>query len=112
MTVALYDHVVTQGHYLRSLRDFLTDEFGAPLNLAGHTVKFRMTNDAGSLIINDRDAVVVNAGTGEVRYDPSAPDFATAGDYWGWWIVTRVADGKTDAHPAGRRLKILVERGT
>lgn len=79
----------------------------AAVNLTGKTVKFRMVDDAGTVVVNDAAATVVTAESGTVQYDFAAGDVDTAGTYWGWFLV--YSGSEFDTFPAeGRALKIII----
>lgn len=78
--------------------------------LTGKTVKFKMVDAAGAVVIAETDTgVTVESGVdGTVYYDFSAASVDTAGTYYGYFVVY---DGtKADHFPVqGRGLKIRID---
>src|SRR5438067_7339722 len=60
---------------------------GAAVDLTGASVRFRMRDDDSATVVLDQAATVVSAVAGTIRYDWSAPDTGTAGDFAAWWHV-------------------------
>lgn len=60
-----------------------------PVNLTGLTVKFKMINSAGTSIIAETTTGVnvSNAAAGEVNYSFLSANVATAGTYYGYFVV-------------------------
>ena len=80
-----------------SLTDTLTVD-GAPFDLTGSTVAFKMRPVGSATTKVNAAAVVVSAAAGAVRYDWQTADLDTAGDYLGWWEVT-LPGGNLQDHP-------------
>lgn len=72
---------------------------GAPVNLTGSTVKFRMRLAASSSATFKVDATasIVSPTAGTVQYDWAAVDTDTAGEYVCWWQVIFPSNRKQDA---------------
>ena len=86
----------------------LKDAFGAPVNVTGATVKFSMrVKPAGTVKVDDQDAVIVTAGTGRVRYEWTAANTNTADEYEGEFQVT-YANGKIQTFPNDGHIPIVV----
>ena len=86
----------------------LKDAFGAPVNVTGATVKFSMrVKPAGTVKVDDQDAVVVTAGTGRVRYEWTAANTNTADEYEGEFQVT-YANGKIQTFPNDGYIPIVI----
>lgn len=58
------------------------------------SVAFRMVDSAGAVKINNAAAVIVDATTGQVRYDWQAADVNTLGMFSPWFI--RTSGGRTE----------------
>lgn len=56
-------------------------------NLTGKTVKFRMLNEAGDVIVDDRAASIVTATEGTVYYTFQGTEVDTLGTYYGYFVV-------------------------
>lgn len=62
---------------------------GSIYDLTGATVTLSMRDQTGALKINATAANVVSPATaGKLRYDWSALNVDTAGEYWAWWRIT------------------------
>ena len=86
----------------------LKDAFGAPVNVTGAAVKFSMrVKPAGTVKVDDQDAVIVTAGTGRVRYEWTAANTNTADEYEGEFQVT-YANGKIQTFPNDGHIPIVV----
>ena len=86
----------------------LKDAFGAPVNVTGATVKFSMrVKPAGTVKVDDQDAVVVTAGTGRVRYEWTAANTNTADEYEGEFQVT-YANGKIQTFTNDGHIPIVI----
>jgi hypothetical protein len=80
------------------------------VNLTGLTVKFALYDSAGTVVIaaTQTGVTVVTAASGTVNYDFSSGSVATAGVYYGYFLVED--SGETDHYPVGSRgLKILID---
>jgi hypothetical protein len=91
---------VTEGDYVRRYKQgdrlpvleyvALEDEDGQAANLTGATAAvfvFRKRTSAAATAVSAA-ATIVNAETGELRYDWAAGDLASAGNYYGEFRVT------------------------
>ena len=86
----------------------LKDAFGAPVNVTGAAVKFSMrVKPAGTIKVDDEDAVIVTAGTGRVRYEWTAANTNTADEYEAEFQVT-YANGKIQTFPNDGHLPIVI----
>lgn len=76
--------------------------------LTGSTVKFVMASEdsIGTAKVK-ADAVVVDALTGEVRYDWATGDTDTFGGFVAEWEVTR-ADGSIETFPNGGYVSVAI----
>jgi len=70
-----------------------------PSILTDKTVAFRMVDESGEIVVNDRAATVTNAATGLVQYDFLSTEVDTVGTYYGYFVVTDTATGKTNTYP-------------
>lgn len=61
---------------------------GVAFDLSSSTVKFQMRPVGSSTLKVDAAATITNGPLGLVRYDWTASDVDTAGDYLVWWQVT------------------------
>lgn len=61
---------------------------GSAFNLTDSTVKMQMRLVNSSVLKVDSAATIVDAASGQVRYDWAAADVDTQGDYAAWWRVT------------------------
>ena len=85
---------------------------GAPVNLTGLTVVFRMINNAGDVIVDDEAATIDVAASGKVSFGLSADDVDEAGTFWMWFIVVG-AGSKEDSFPCdGRKFKLVIHEDT
>lgn len=84
------DFTIKQGDRLPSLTATLYDANNAVVDLSsgvtGVTFSMRRRPQRAATITNE-DAVIVDAETGQVRYDWAAGDTATAGDFEGEFTV-------------------------
>ena len=86
----------------------LKDAFGAPVNVPGAAVKFSMrVKPAGTVKVDDEDAVIVTAGTGRVRYEWTAANTNTADEYEGEFQVT-YANGKIQTFPNDGYIPVVI----
>ena len=86
----------------------LKDAFGAPVNVTGATVNCSMrVKPAGTVKVDDQDAVIVTAGTGRVRYEWTAANTNTADEYEGEFQVT-YANGKIQTFPNDGHIPIVI----
>ncbi len=94
-----------QGDRLPALRMQLTDSSGAPLDLTGASVTFRMRSTGGSLKVNAA-ATIVDAATGVVQYAWAAADTDTVGGYQAEWACTFA--GSTQTVPTRDYVTVVV----
>ena len=86
----------------------LKDACGAPVNVTGASVKFSMrVKPAGTVKVDDQDAVIVTAGTGRVRYEWTAANTNTADEYEGEFQVT-YANGKIQTFPNDGHIPVVI----
>lgn len=69
------------------LASTLTDRTGAPVDLTGATVSFRLVDWMGTSVLNAA-ATIVTPSAGKVSYTLQAADTARATTYRGKWVVT------------------------
>jgi hypothetical protein len=74
---------------------------GAAVNLTGKTVKFSLIDKAGTAIVDEANATVVEAATGRVQYSLAAGDVDTAGKFWAYFHVYLA--GVKDTYPSVAR---------
>lgn len=93
-----------QGNTDPSLSDVISVD-GAPVDLTGATVHFRMRAAGAKTTTVDAVATITQSGTspnfvneGGVRYDWALNDLSTVGGYRGWWHVI-YGDGHTQDTP-------------
>lgn len=80
------------------------------IDLTGLTVEFKMVNSAGVDVIaqTETGVSVVDAAAGEVDYSFPTAGMATAGLYYGYFIVT--SSSKTDHFPVtAKELRISIQ---
>ena len=80
------------------------------IDLTGLTVEFKMLNQSGVAVIaqTGTGVTVTTAATGEVQYDFSTAGVATAGRYYGYFVVIDTTE--TDHFPVvARELVICIE---
>lgn len=99
------DFYLKKGDRLPIIECVLKDGNGAPINLTGATVKFRMAT-TGAVEVFETSATVVSATEGSVSYSWGATDTTTAGEFLGEWIVT--SSGLTQTVPNGSELRIHI----
>lgn len=90
-----------------SISSILKNSDGAPVDLAGATVKFYMRAVGGTAAKVSAAATVVDASAGSVKYQLTVGDSDTAGNYYGEFEVT-FSDGKIETYPADTYLQIEV----
>jgi hypothetical protein len=90
---------IKQGNTRPFLVAQLVDDAGAPVDLTGSTVVFRMLNAAGTRVVNAA-AVVDNALAGQVHYAWQSGDTATLGNYRGEFEIT-FPDATVQSIPTG-----------
>ena len=80
---------------------------GAAVVLTGSTVLFHMVAANSDIKVDEADATIDGATTGEVSYAPTAADVDTPGIFYGWFIVVG-SDSKRDTFPSdGRKYQIV-----
>jgi hypothetical protein len=79
-----------------------------PVSLAGATVKFKMSDTDGVIVVTETETgvTVVDATTGKVSYDFQAADVDTAGIYYGRFVV--YSGLEKDTYPIGNKLVIEI----
>jgi hypothetical protein len=86
----------------------LKDAFGSPVNVTGSSVKFSMrVKPAGAVKVDGEDAVIVNAGTGRVRYEWLAANTDTADEYEAEFQVT-YANGRIQTFPNDGHIPVVI----
>lgn len=87
---------------------------GAPVDLTGATVEFKLSRLSGTSLVVEIDwttvgVTIVDAVAGKVKREMQAAEWNTlvAGEYRAWYRVTKA--GKVDTFPAdGRSWKVFV----
>lgn len=80
---------------------------GVAQDLSGATVKFSMEHENGKLKINEAACTIVDAPTGQVKYQWSGSDTDTPGTYRGEFHVTGLAGGLA-IFPSEGYIEVLV----
>lgn len=82
---------------------------GAPFDLAGYDVQFRMWDPINpDTLIIDAAATIVTEATGDVSYDPTAADTALSGHFSAEWRVTPSGGGDPLSFPNGSDLEVCI----
>ena len=106
------DQVWSKGDTEPPVRGTIEEDDGTPpdnLNLA--EIKFHMRNeDTGDKKIDGKTATLVDASTGEVKYEWDAEDTDTVATFESWWTV-HWADGKMTVPNAGNEPLEITEEG-
>lgn len=82
------------------------EDASGPVDLTGATVKFIMSDMNRNLIV-DASAVIVDAGTGKVKYEWQSGDTDTVGNFHGEFEVTWDG-GKPQTFPNEGFIKIKI----
>lgn len=90
-----------------AIAEQLLDGLGAPVNLAGASVKFMMWQPGDAAIKVNAAASITDAATGKVSYTPNAGNTDTPGDYAVEWQVT-FGGGGIETFPNGTWQKVRV----
>jgi subtilase family serine protease len=99
-----------KGDLLIPLYATLQDGAGQPIDLTDTTVAFYMKDAVTDVMkVNAAAATIIDAPTGNIKYDWVAGDVDTLGEYWGWFVRTK--GGKTGTHPIGKQLFIVIKEG-
>lgn len=81
----------------------LCDNKGAPLDLTGKTIVFRLVAlSDGAVIVDDAAATIDEAATGKVSYTPAAEDVDTAGAYAAYFLDTTSSPPRRFPYDAAR----------
>ena len=81
---------------------------GVPIDLTtASTVKFTMTNAAGSVVISLAACVIVSAAAGIVSYAWQSADTATAGEFQGEFKITW-ADSSIQRVPNRTNFQVII----
>jgi hypothetical protein len=104
----LIEKRMTVGDTRTPISDTLIDDGGNPINLAGHTVKFRLIDADANAVVDSAAATIDDEGAGDVSYPWQDADVDTAGTFYYWWIAIRTSDGNEERFPSGGRMRRLV----
>lgn len=105
------DQVWSKGDTKPAIKGTAEDDDGAIPDLDLASVSFYMRNeDTGDLKVDGKDASVVDASTGEVKYEWDAEDVDTVGTFE-TWFVAEWADGEITIPNAGNKPIEITERG-
>jgi len=97
-----------QGDTAEPIQGFLEEEDGTPLEgLGGAAVYAHLKAEDGTKLIDGEQATIVDASTGEVKYEVSEDEVDTPGDHELWWVV-KYADGKLTV-PTNRNFELYIE---
>lgn len=107
--------IVAKGFRSPSLQARLQDADGDAWHIpSGSSAAFRMVSMASrAVVVNDAAAVIEQQDgdeetDGRIRYDWAANDVATAGRYWGFFVIT-LASGRTQLWPPEKSLIIDIK---
>lgn len=89
----------------RVIQVTLLDSAGAAINLTGKSVKFRLREVGGSVVVNDAAATVVNAASGIASYEHTA---AAAGSFRFEFRAVEDVGGKITTYPGNGNKTLLV----
>lgn len=81
----------------------------AVVDLTGLTVKFKMVNSSGTVVVAETTAkvTVISATDGTVTFDFSSSHVATAGDYYAWFKT--YSGTEVDTYPVdGRKFHLVI----
>jgi hypothetical protein len=100
------DLTFTVGDRGRPIRALLLHADGTPIDdLETSTITFRMVAPDGAAKVDDAAALVEDPDAGAVRYDWTAADVDTVGEFFAWF--RREQDGLTETFPPdGRTLRV------
>jgi hypothetical protein len=87
----------------------LVNDAGTAYDLSGCTVKFFMKDSQGTIKINGTSASIVNAATGQVKYEWATGDTDTPGTFYGLFQVVYSA-GIVMSAPAQNFIEIIIEK--
>lgn len=107
MPNTITEHRIVVGDTLQPISATLTRNNTA-VNLTGLTAKFRMVAKDGTVVIDNATATIVSAANGQVSYTFTSGQVATAGEYWGWFLIFS-GDAYEHFPHDGRKLRIYIE---
>lgn len=97
-----------QGDTAEPIQGFLEEEDGTPLpDLDGAVVYAHLKAEDGTKLIDGEQGTVVDASTGEVKYEVVESEVDTPGDHELWWVV-EYADGQVTV-PSRGNLEVFIE---
>lgn len=101
------DYIVKQNDTFPLIPATITDDAGAPVDVSGATVTFRMVRDTGAVVIAAGAVTTVSAANGQVRYEWVVGDTAVPGWYRAEFRVV-LPSGRVMKAPNGEYIYILI----
>jgi len=105
------DQVWSKGDTKPAIKGTAEDDDGVIADLDLASIKFYMKNEeTGNMKIDGKQASVVDASTGEIKYEWESGDTDTVGTFETWFVLT-FSDGEMTVPNAGNKPIEITERG-